>query len=191
MVVVSIAPSGAAVAEATPTMVGLGEARVIKGSTQPKETLVAYGLGSCVAICLFDAGSQVAGMAHVVLPGADPTGAPNAKYARSALPALISKMQSLGAGDPRRYVARLAGGAQILTLGGSGSLPRIGEQNAIAVQEALKSNGIPVQGTDLGGSKGRSVWFNPGEGGQIRVRTVGSAERVHLVPETRLPIQHS
>ena len=90
---------------------------------------------------------------------------------------MIAKMQSEGAGDPRRYVARLAGGAQILRLGGSGTLPRIGDQNALAVQEALKSNGIPVKGTDLGGSKGRSVWFNPGEGGQIRVRTVGSAER--------------
>jgi chemotaxis protein CheD len=160
-----------------PTMVGLGEARVIKGVSRPRETLVAYGLGSCVAICLFDARSQVAGMAHVVLPGADPTGVPNAKYAGTALPALISSMQSQGAGDPRRYVARLAGGAQILTLGGSGKLPRIGEQNALAVQEALKSNGIPLQGTDLGGSKGRSVWFNPDDRGQIRVRTIGSAER--------------
>jgi chemotaxis protein CheD len=177
MAVLVSPPLGAAAAPPNPTMVGLGEARVIKGLTQPMETLVAYGLGSCVAICLFDAGSKVVGMAHVVLPGADPTGAPNAKYARSALPALISKMQSLGAGDPRRYVARLAGGAQILTLGGSGSLPRIGEQNAIAVQESLKTTGIPLQGADLGGSKGRSVWFNPGEGGQIRVRTVGSAER--------------
>jgi chemotaxis protein CheD len=175
MAVVNTAPPP--VADAAATMVGLGEARVIKGATLAKETLVAYGLGSCVAICLFDAASQVAGMAHVVLPGADPTGAPNAKYARTALPALISTMQSLGAGDPRRYVARLAGGAQILTLGGSGTLPRIGEQNSIAVQEALKSQGIPVKGTDLGGSKGRSVWFTPDEGGQIRVRTVGSAER--------------
>jgi|SRR5579859_2172908 len=168
----------AAATPANPTMVGLGEARVVKGVGEPMETLVAYGLGSCVAICLFDAGSQVAGMAHVVLPGADPTGVPNAKYARSALPAMIAKMQQQGAGEPRRYVARLAGGAQILTLGGTGTLPRIGEQNGIAVQEALKTLGIPVRGTDLGGSKGRSVWFNPGEGGQIRVRTVGSTERV-------------
>lgn len=159
------------------TMVGLGEVRVVNGTTLPDETLVAYGLGSCVAICLFDALSQVAGMAHVVLPGADPTGAPNAKYARSAVPAMVAGMQAEGAGDPRRYVARLAGGAQILRLGGSGTLPRIGDQNALAVQEALKSNGIVVKGTDLGGSKGRSVWFNPREGGQIRVRTVGSAER--------------
>jgi chemotaxis protein CheD len=177
MAVVISAPPGAADTAPNPTMVGLGEARVVKGATKPQETLVAYGLGSCVAICLFDAASKVAGMAHVVLPGADPTGGANAKYARSALPALIAHMQTLGAGDPRRYVARLAGGAQILTLGGSGKLPRIGEQNAIAVQEELKSTGIPVQGLDLGGSKGRSVWFNPGEGGHIRVRTVGTPER--------------
>jgi chemotaxis protein CheD len=163
---------------ANPTMVGLGEVRVVKGVNEPMETLVAYGLGSCVAICLFDAASQVAGMAHVVLPGADPTGVANGKYARSALPAMISKMQLQGAGDPRRYVARLAGGAQILTLGGTGTLPRIGEQNGIAVQEALQSYGISLKGADLGGSKGRSVWFNPGEGGQIRVRTVGSTERI-------------
>jgi chemotaxis protein CheD len=174
MAVINAAPP----TPANPTMVGLGEVRVTKGVSEQAETLVAYGLGSCVAICLFDAGSQVAGMAHVVLPGADPTGAPNGKYARSALPAMIARMQSQGAGDPRRYVARLAGGAQILTLGGTGTLPRIGEQNATAVQEALKANGILVKGTDLGGSKGRSVWFNPGESGQIRVRTVGSTERV-------------
>jgi len=176
-VVVSTAASLAAPA-GTPTMVGLGEVRVIKRVADPAETLVAYGLGSCVAICLFDVGSQVASMAHVVLPGADPTGAPNGKYARSAVPAMIAQMQAQGAGDPRRFVARLAGGAQILRLGGSGTLPRIGDQNALAVQEALKSHGIAVKGTDLGGSKGRSVWFNPGDGGQIRVRTVGSAERV-------------
>ena len=171
-------PAATAETAATAIMVGLGEARVVNGLTQPPETLVAYGLGSCVAICLFDAASQVIGMAHVVLPGADPNGAPNAKYAATALPALISRMQLQGAGDPRRYVARLAGGAQILMLGGSGKLPRIGDLNALAVQEALKSSGIPLKAADLGGSKGRSVWFTPSEGGQIRVRTIGSTERV-------------
>src|ERR1051326_3738402 len=77
-------------------------------------------------------------------------------------------MQSRGAGDPKRYIARLVGGAQILTLGGSGKLPRIGDQNSLAVQEALKSSGIALKATDLGGSKGRSVWFNPHEGGRNR-----------------------
>lgn len=171
------APGATADTNPNPVMVGLGDACAINAASRTEETLVAYGLGSCVAICLYDARSQVAGMAHVVLPGADPTGAPNAKYARTALPALIAVMQAQGAGDPKRYVARLAGGAQILALGGSVKLPRIGDQNSLAVQEALKTSGIPLHATDLGGSRGRSVWFNPREGGQIRVRTIGSAER--------------
>jgi chemotaxis protein CheD len=162
--------------EASGTMVGLGEAKVLRGA-KAGECLVAYGLGSCVAVCLFDPKTKVAGMAHVVLPGADPNGAPNPKFARSALPALIKLMQAQGAGEPRGYVARLAGGAQVLKLGGSGNLPRIGEQNAIAVRESLEAAGVPILATEVGGTRGRSVWFDPREGGRIRVRAVGSTER--------------
>jgi chemotaxis protein CheD len=159
-------------------VVGLGEAKVLKADDPADDMLVAYGLGSCVAICLWDPSSRVAGMAHVVLPGADPSGAPNAKFARSALPHLLSLMQARGAArDPKRYVAKLAGGAQVLALGGSGSLPRVGEQNARAVQEALAEAGVPVQAHDLGGSRGRSVWFDPRDRGQIRVRAIGSSDR--------------
>ncbi|MDQ3810124.1 MAG: chemotaxis protein CheD [Chloroflexota bacterium] len=159
-------------------VVGLGEAKVIKTQDGAEEVLVAYGLGSCVAMCLWDPASEVAGMAHVVLPGADPDGRPNPKFARSALPALVSLMQRHGAGaEARRYEARLAGGAQVLKLGGSGDLPRVGEQNAAAVQEALAAAGVKVHAHDLGGSKGRSVWFDPRQRGQIRVRAIGSADR--------------
>jgi len=159
-------------------IVGLGEAKALRLQPDMDDALVAYGLGSCVAICLWDAVSQVAGMAHVVLPGANPAGTPHAKFARNALPALVELMQGQGAGrDPRRYVAKLAGGAQVLSLGGSGSLPRVGVQNVRAVQEALAEAGVRIQAHDLGGSKGRSVWFDPREGGQVRVRTIGSNDR--------------
>jgi len=163
----------------TPThVVGLGEAKVLKADDRTDDALVAYGLGSCVALCLWDPTTKVAGMAHVVLPGADPTGLPNAKFARSALPALVSLMQAHGAGrDARRFVAKLAGGAQVLKLGGSGTLPRVGDQNARAVQEVLAEAGVSVEALDLGGSKGRSVWFDPRERGQIRVRAIGSTDR--------------
>jgi chemotaxis protein CheD len=159
-------------------LVGLGEAKALKARPDAEAALVAYGLGSCVAICLWDPVTRVAGMAHVVLPGEDPSGGPNAKFARSALPALMLLMQEQGAGtDPRRFVARLAGGAQVLTQGGSGALPRVGEQNARAVQDALAEAGVPVEAHDLGGSKGRSVWFDPRQSGQIRVRAIGSSDR--------------
>ena len=159
-------------------MVGLGQVRALKAPPDAHAALVAYGLGSCVAICLWDPATRVAGMAHVVLPGANPAGTPDARFARSALPALLALMQAAGAGpDLRRYVARLAGGAQVLALGGSGSLPRVGEQNARAVQEALAEAGVKVEAHDLGGSRGRSVWFDPRDGGQISVRAIGSSDR--------------
>jgi chemotaxis protein CheD len=165
---------------ASARVVGLGEAKVLRADDHDtqEDCLVAYGLGSCVAVCLWDPATRVAAMAHVVLPGVDPSGVPNPKFARSALPALVSLMQSEGAGpDPCRYVARLAGGAEVLAIGGSGKLPRIGEQNALAVRESLEAAGVPIQATELGGTRGRSVWFDPREGGQIRVRAVGSTER--------------
>jgi chemotaxis receptor (MCP) glutamine deamidase CheD len=62
-------------------------------------------------------------------------------------------------------------------LGGVGSLLRVGEQNARATQEALAASGVTLQAHDLGGSQGRSVWFDPREGGQIRVRAIGSNDR--------------
>jgi chemotaxis protein CheD len=156
--------------------VGLGEARVVDPGSG--EYLVAYGLGSCVAMCLFDPASRVAGLAHVLLPGADPEGAPNAKFAQSALPLLVALMAQRGARpDPRRYIARLAGGAMVLAIGGGGILPRVGTQNADSVRAALAAAGVRVEAEDLGGTRGRTIWFDPRDGGRIRIRTVGSEDR--------------
>src|SRR5438128_2363381 len=98
-----------------PVVVGLGEAHALKAEPGVDAALVAYGLGSCVALCLWDAHARVAGMAHIVVPGEDPNGAPNPRFARSALPALVSVMRAYGSrGEPRRLIARLVGGAQVL-----------------------------------------------------------------------------
>ena len=151
--------------------VGLGEIAVARAGRR----LVAHGLGSCVAVCLWDAASAVAGMAHVVLPGVDPLGHPNARFARSALPALLQAMGASGAGrDVRRYQARLAGGARILEMG---SPSRIGDKNVEAVKDALVAAGVKLVAEDVGGSKGRTVWFDPRDKGRIRVRAVGAEER--------------
>jgi chemotaxis protein CheD len=158
--------------------VGLGQAAAVKDVTgDATRGLVAYGLGSCVAICLFDPDTRVAGMAHVVLPGADPNQRPNPKFAGSALPALVEEMVSAGSGrDPRRFHARLVGGAQVLVIAGGGSLPRIGDKNAEAVQMALREAAIPVRAEQLGGGSGRTVWFDPREGGRVRVRTLKGSD---------------
>lgn len=164
-------------------MVGLGEARALKAAPGLADdaALVIFGLGSCVAVCLWDGEAAVAGMAHVVLPGADPNGGPNPRFARSALPALMLLMQAEGAtGDPRRLVARLAGGALVLSVGAVAGAARIGHANAAAILDVLAEADIDVAACDLGGSFGRSVWFDPRNGGPIRVRAIGSSADRYL-----------
>src|SRR5690606_5080021 len=72
--------------------------------------LIAVGLGSCVAIVLYDAARRVGGLAHVLLP--DPSVARDAsnpaRFASEVVPVLIDEMRALGARPP--FTAKLAGG---------------------------------------------------------------------------------
>ena len=137
------------------------------------EQLVAHGLGSCVAVCLFDPVDRVGGLAHVVLPGTDPAGRPNARFAGSALPALLQALSAVGgAADAWRYQARLVGGARVLHIGENNGQPRIGDQNVKAMHAVLRHAGVIVVGEAVGGGQGRTVWFDPRDGGRVKVRGV-------------------
>ena len=151
--------------------VGLGELQVARLGE-----LVAYSLGSCVAICLYDPIARVAGMAHVVLPASGPTrvGGAVGKFADTAVPGLLEAMMPKGA-RPSRIRCKIAGGAAVLTLGGGGSLPRIGDRNVEAVKAALAQARLQLLNEQTGGSVGRTIRMNA-ETGQILVRTVGGVE---------------
>ena len=47
-----------------PVIVGIAQGAVV---AKPRE-LVSYALGSCVGVCLYDRNSNIAGMAHILLP---------------------------------------------------------------------------------------------------------------------------
>jgi len=86
--------------------VKIGGLEVAK-SPEVLETL----LGSCVALMLYDKGKKIGGMAHIMLPYTnDPNVKDPGKYANTAVPALITKMITLGA-RPNKLVAKIAGGA--------------------------------------------------------------------------------
>ena len=129
------------------------------------QTLVTLGLGSCVAIALFDPVARVGGLAHVLLP--EPSlsrDASNpAKFATTAVPLLIARMLESGA-RRARLEARLVGGASMFgTLLTSTSF-NMGERNVIAARAALQAAGIPIRGEEVGGERGRSVRFHVGDG---------------------------
>jgi chemotaxis protein CheD len=141
-------------------------------------TLVTIGLGSCVAIVLYDAEARVGGLAHVLLPNPDPDRAHDnpARYPITALPMLVAKMAALGA-DRGRLTARIAGGASMFT----SLLPKgavtIGARNIEAARDTLAIASIPLVGEDVGADHGRSIYLSIADG-TLEVRSLARGTRV-------------
>lgn len=141
----------------------------------PSVVLAAYGLGSCIGVSVYDPVAKVGGLAHVMLPSSrDVTFKASAfRFADLAVPALIEKVQQLGA-TRKRLICRIAGGAHMLFAGSSDGF-KIGERNIEAVGEALLRCGLTPAAKDTGGSRGRTVRLFV-DTGRVLVRTVGQGD---------------
>ncbi|BCJ85285.1 chemotaxis protein CheD [Effusibacillus dendaii] len=135
------------------------------------DVLRTVGLGSCVGVAIVDLTVKVGGLAHVMLPNAAAQTVENpAKYADTAIPLLVKKMQEKGA-VVSRMVAKIAGGAQMFSTLTQSDLIRIGPRNVEAVKEALTLLRIPLRSEDTGGNSGRTIDFSPVDG-MLTIRTV-------------------
>lgn len=151
--------------------VGIGQLAISK---DPRELLVAYGLGSCIGVSCFDPQAKVAGMAHILLPSSDGKRADDrepARFADLGIDLLIARLTESGAAA-RRLVVKIAGGAAVLGPANAEKF-KIGERNADAIKERLKRHGLTPAASDLGGSKGRTLELHPGTG-KTFVRTAAS-----------------
>lgn len=157
-------------------LVGLGEIEV---TAKDAVVLVCYGLGSCVGVALTDPIAGVSSLAHVVLPESSlgrTADFPPAKYADTAIPAVLEKMKHFGA-VPDRLQARIAGGARVLKgFGMPNDRLDIGTRNIEAVKEALAAHGIKLVGEDVGGCYGRTMRLYA-DNGRVTVSTVGHGEK--------------
>lgn len=139
--------------------------------------LLALGLGSCVAIVLHDSAARVGGLAHVLLPEPAPNRAVEqpARFPGYAVPLMLEEMRALGATGS--ITGRLVGGASLF----GGILTReggaVGARNITAAREALKVARIPVVGELVGGTSGRSVYFDVGLG-RVDVKSLQEGHRV-------------
>jgi chemotaxis protein CheD len=124
--------------------------------TDTDASLVTSGLGSCVAIALYDGGG-VGGLLHAMLPAAPQEPDRAAKYVDAGLETMIADMTDLGAAVDD-LEAKVAGGASMLNLGNGSP---VGEQNVAATEERLSDVGIPIVAAETGGNAGRSVSFEP------------------------------
>lgn len=142
----------------------------------PPTLLVTYGLGSCLAIALYDAEVRLGGLAHTLLPSApDATGPGHpAKFVDAAIRRMVGELLDRGA-QRQRLTAKIFGGANMFEalFGGSGN--GVGARNIASAREALAALAIPILAEDVGGNFGRTVEFDLASG-QVRVRTVRGRE---------------
>jgi chemotaxis protein CheD len=140
--------------------------------TQAPATLVALGLGSCVAIVVHDPVACVGGMAHVLLPSSPPGHAVLApgRYAQSAIPLLVEQVLAAGA-NRARLTARLAGGAAMFANLSAPGLIHMGDRNTLAAREALHGQNVRIIGEWVGGDFGRSISYDLATG-VVRVSSV-------------------
>lgn len=151
--------------------IGLGEFRV--GGPEGPDW-VMHGLGSCIGLIVADRFTGVSAVAHVVLPtGTGHRTRDPAKYADRVVPFLLDQLARLGGGRERVH-AYMAGGARMFEITGHDD---IGRRNAQVVQEELARAGIPLVAADVGGSRGRTLWWSPATG-VARITQVGCEERV-------------
>ena len=82
---------------------------------------------------------------------------------------MLARMRELGA--TREIPARLSGGASmfgpLLPAGAVG----LGVRNVKAARQACADHAVPIVGEEVGGTMGRSVYFNV-DTGTVQVRTV-------------------
>lgn len=149
-----------------PIQVGISEFVV----TDDDSTLKSYGLGSCVAIALYDGDAGIGGLAHVMLPSGDESESddPNpGKYADTAIRAMLRRMVEQGA-TYTAVEAKIVGGGDMFEFDSFGD--GVGHRNVEAANRELDKLGVPVVAEDVGGKKGRTVEFDT-ETGDLTIKT--------------------
>ena len=132
------------------------------------DMVIGTVLGSCVSACLWDPEARVGGMNHIVLP--DPSGmrATMDGHGALAMEHLINALLREGASRPRLR-AKVFGGAAMIV-----GLPDIGRRNIEFMTGYLRNEGIPIDGSSLGGNQARMIRFWP-HSGLARQRLVDRA----------------
>jgi len=133
------------------------------------EELITYALGSCIGICLYDPQIKLAALVHIMLPLNMEAGRKNPmKYADTGIRETIKQMEALGA-LRFRTIAKIAGGAKMFEVMGSGGFGNIGQRNIESVHMVLRAERIRLVAENVGGSIARTLSFHSATGeGLIR-----------------------
>lgn len=164
---VSLAVSGIAETELKQVYLHPGE---LYASPEPAKVMII--LGSCVAVCLYNARLSIGGATHFLLPTLEGEGQLSPRYGDVAIERLLQELRLAGSKNKDLH-AELYGGASVLQALSSGCKGLIGDKNVRLAVETLSREGIPIARRDTGGSKGRKVHMRT-DTGEITCKLIGS-----------------
>jgi chemotaxis protein CheD len=133
-------------------------ASTMRTSCNPAETLVAFSIGSGVAVAIYDPVCGAGGILNFILPdsakacGVDPARVPF-MFADTGIPAFIAALNQLGV-QPGRSKIVIAGGAHIMS---QTDMFNIGEKNLAALKTNLDRHGLKVLHENSGGTSSRTL----------------------------------
>ncbi len=154
-----------------PTVVGIAQLAICRSP----EKLTCLGLGSCVAVILYDPVLKMGGIVHVLLPRAPGNLDREEKYADTGTRRLFDEFVKRGA-RKNNLVAKLVGGAQMFTSINL-SVADIGRENAMIARRVLAELSVKIVAEDLYGHRGRNLTLDPSNG-FVTVQTTFGPTRV-------------
>ena len=139
-------------------------------------------LGSCVAVALYDQTRGVGGLNHFMLPEANTgrhvTETKSGRYGMFAMELLFGDLIKLG--STREHLrAKVFGGGT--TLGTASNGKGVADQNVRFAFDYLRSEGIPIDSSDVGGKTARRVLFLPASSKVLLKKTAWVENRIDRV----------
>lgn len=137
----------------------------LKISTSTAETLVAFSIGSGIAVSMYDAVTKVGGLLNFVLPDSSEIGSERVNhfpymFADTGIPAFLEALNDINVKTETLKVV-IAGGAQILDQTADFN---IGLKNYRAITSILSRKNIIIHYEDIGGSSKRALSLDIGSG---------------------------
>mgnify|MGYP000099501504 CR=1 FL=1 len=155
-------------------LIHLRQGEYFVSDTRP--ALACTVLGSCVAVTMYAPELNLGAMNHGVMPRSASCvrrGSGNTAYfVDSSTELIYGEMLRAGA-DPDRMEVKVFGGAGVLCTGRGGEGFRVGPKNIVAVLESLSRLGLEAIKSDLGGERGRKLFFDTSTG-EVWVKKLSS-----------------
>jgi chemotaxis protein CheD len=150
--------------------ISMGELMV---SRDPSDILACIGLGSCIAVCIWDPVIRLGGVAHMLLPSSrhkNENLISPAKYIDTGVPHLINRMVKNGS-TRNNMIVKITGGARMLNIPGEQNVLDIGQKNIAEIKAAMSREKLNIAAADLGGQSGRTLQLFI-DSGRILVRNM-------------------